>query len=284
MLSLIICSRQSDISQSLKDNIQSTIGVEYELVIIDNSKNEYSMFTAYNKGVREAKGNIFCFMHEDIKYLTKDWGKNVICHFNNAETGLVGVMGGHYLPDLVCHIGDSGILSYHYYYICKDGSRIYNYSPSHFPSGTSEVDVVAVDGLWFAIPRVLFQKISFDERYGGFHYYDMDISMQIWAAGFKCKVINDVVISHYSAGRINHDFIKSSYCFYTKWKSFLPMIQGLSVDESLLQMSKELCRYKRYCRELEWELRKKKVQKCSFLIQGKRLLKKLMSQKGITQQ
>ena len=60
MISCIICSRRPDISAELKENIASTIGCEYELVVIDNSKNEYSIFSAYNEGVRRAKGDILC--------------------------------------------------------------------------------------------------------------------------------------------------------------------------------------------------------------------------------
>lgn len=52
MLSLIICSRTPRISEELERNIAETIGCEYELVVIDNSKNKYSIFSAYNQGVR----------------------------------------------------------------------------------------------------------------------------------------------------------------------------------------------------------------------------------------
>ncbi len=68
MISLIICSRKSDISNSLKENIERTIGTDYELIVIDNSTNKYSIFSAYNEGVRRSKGDILCFMHEDILY------------------------------------------------------------------------------------------------------------------------------------------------------------------------------------------------------------------------
>ena len=46
MISCIICSRKSDISAELKQNIQDTIGTDYELVIIDNSHSQYSIFSA----------------------------------------------------------------------------------------------------------------------------------------------------------------------------------------------------------------------------------------------
>jgi len=51
MISIIICSRTASISDELTQNINQTIGIPYELVIIDNSDNLYSIFSAYNEGV-----------------------------------------------------------------------------------------------------------------------------------------------------------------------------------------------------------------------------------------
>ena len=56
MISCVICSRQPDISAELKENIASTIGCEYELIVIDNSKNEHSIYSAYNQGVVKSMG------------------------------------------------------------------------------------------------------------------------------------------------------------------------------------------------------------------------------------
>ena len=70
MLSLIICSRNSDISATLKKNIETTIGINYELIVINNSLNHYSIFEAYNQGIRKSKYQFLCFMHEDILYHT----------------------------------------------------------------------------------------------------------------------------------------------------------------------------------------------------------------------
>jgi len=75
MFSLIICSRNNDICDELKKNISLTIGsYKYEIIVVNNSKNEYSIFQAYNVGVRKAKFQYLCFMHEDILYLTNNWG------------------------------------------------------------------------------------------------------------------------------------------------------------------------------------------------------------------
>ena len=60
MISIIICSRTPDISRELKQNIATKIGCDYELVVIDNSSNGHSIFSAYNEGVEKAKGELLC--------------------------------------------------------------------------------------------------------------------------------------------------------------------------------------------------------------------------------
>ena len=54
MVSIVICNRSNRISPVLEKNISETIGIEYEVVCIDNSKNQYNIFQAYNIGVAKA--------------------------------------------------------------------------------------------------------------------------------------------------------------------------------------------------------------------------------------
>lgn len=75
MISIIICSRNKNIDSELEQNILDTIGnIVYEVINIDNSTNNYSIFQAYNKGTQIAKYPYLCFMHEDILFHTADWG------------------------------------------------------------------------------------------------------------------------------------------------------------------------------------------------------------------
>lgn len=66
MISIIICSRNSDISPTLIENIQHTIIVDNEVNVIDNSKNTYSIFSAYNEGVLRSKYPFLCFLHKGV--------------------------------------------------------------------------------------------------------------------------------------------------------------------------------------------------------------------------
>lgn len=253
MISIIICSRNNDIPASLKKNIDETIGCEYELVVIDNSSNIFSIFSAYNEGVQRSKGDVLCFMHEDVLFHEMGWGVKVLQHFENEKIGLVGVLGGHYLPKKVCHIGDSGLLSANYFYSIGEKRELVRFGNSWNNSGESEV--VAVDGLWFCMRKELFNTVSFDSKtYSGFHYYDMDISMQVWQAGYTCVVVDDVLLEHRSGGVINKNFIYSAYDFYKKWEKKLPMKKGIEISEREKVLATELCEYKRYCREVQCDL------------------------------
>ena len=95
MINIIICSRHKEISSELRTNLQSTIGVDFELIVVDNSQNIYSIFQAYNEGVKRSCYPYLCFMHEDILFHTQDWGEKVMAHFEDTKVGLIGVAGGH---------------------------------------------------------------------------------------------------------------------------------------------------------------------------------------------
>lgn len=246
MISCIVCSRSADISTTLKENLSVTIGCEYELVVVDNSNNNYTIFSAYNEGVRRAKGDVLCFMHEDIYYYTQNWGTIVNNYFiNDSSLGLLGILGSHHLARCVCGVGDSSLLSAHYYI----KSDLYDRGKYFNTNGTAEV--VVVDGMWFCIRKSLFfSKIMFDETFLGFHYYDMDICMQVINSGYSCQVTNKVLLRHESLGAIDNVFLQNSFKFYEKWKAYLPIVRGYDISSEELRLSYELSSMAAYAREL----------------------------------
>lgn len=244
MLSLIICSREADISQGLKENIRETIGIQYELIVIDNSKNKYSIFSAYNEGVRRAKYPYLCFMHEDILYHTHDWGGRVINHFKTEKIGIIGVAGGHYLSNtpstwLSAQINSINILESSW----TNGIRTTKHiAELDYLKGLS-TEVVAVDGVWFCIPKSLFSTISFDETtFNGFHFYDLDICFQARSVGSKVLVISDILIEHFSSGNFNQIWFENSIIFHNKWKNYLPQIAGVDLTNDEIRIKEESAR------------------------------------------
>ncbi len=230
MLSIIICSRKSDISDELKQNIADTVGCDYELVVIDNSTNKYSIFSAYNEGVNRSKGELLCFCHDDIVFHTHAWG-GVIEYIllNNNYLGGVGVLGGHLLPKQESYylLSSGNILQQQ-----KDGTVEKELRNDHFDENGLD-EMAALDGLFMVIPKRLFveKSLMFDESYGGFHMYDLDISMQIREAGYKLVVTDRILVEHRTdiTGVLEGAaFRKELHKFYGKWESSFPVIVGVS--------------------------------------------------------
>lgn len=233
MISIIICSRTPDISQSLKENISETIGVEYELIAIDNSPNEYSIFSAYNEGVRRSKGNILCFMHDDVLYHTNSWGEKVISHFQNTQIGLIGTFGTHFLPQTPIGwyqskvVSGGGLIQV----IDNGETKLVNQVDTTYLKNNLSIEAVAVDGLWFCIPRSMFSIVSFDEKtFKGFHCYDLDICLQIRKAGYQVQIISDILLDHStSTGKFPVEWVKNTLLFFDKWRDKLPQIAGVEM-------------------------------------------------------
>ena len=233
MISIIICSRTASISDELTQNIDQTIGIPYELVIIDNSENLYSIFSAYNEGVKRSKYEVLCFMHDDIIFKTNDWGIIVMNRFNSSNLGAVGVAGSPYYAILPGAWWSGG-------YICQS---IYGEQELAYQSKQDNaLPVVVLDGLWFCVRKSLFSIIRFDDTtFNGFHYYDIDISLQIHFQGYDLLNVYDIAIKH-SSGKIDEKWLENAILLQNKWKKYLPLsiskisyLKEITIEYAVLQ-------------------------------------------------
>ena len=183
MFSIVVCSRSSDVSTEFKQDLALTIGCEFELVVIDNSSNKYSIFQAYNEGVRHANGDFLCFMHEDVVFRTKDWGQIIERHFAlDDQIGLLGFAGTHFLPDTPMYWYSSPFISQRN--LNNDQGVVEEHFHEEWFGDDHLIEVVAVDGFCFFVRKSLFDRIVFDEKtYKGFHLYDMDICIHAAVRG-----------------------------------------------------------------------------------------------------
>lgn len=247
MFSIVICSRKADVPVELKQNIAETVGSEYELVVIDNSTNRYSIFQAYNEGARRAKGEMLCFMHDDVLFRSNNWGNAIINHFHEDERiGVIGFAGTHFLPDTPMYWYSSPFVSQHN--LNNDQGRVEEHFHEDWFGKRNIIDVVAIDGFCFFARKNLFQQIAFDEKtFQGFHLYDMDICMQVIQAGYKVCVCRDVLVEHcWSESR---QFSKQGSellgenleRFANKWHSDLPVNRGLDLPSETFERVNALC-------------------------------------------
>ena len=235
MISVIICSRRTDITDELKKNISNTIGCDYELVVIDNSHNSFSIFQAYNKGVQSSHGEILCFLHEDVLFHTSNWGKIVSSHLlEHHEVGAIGFLGGHYLPHRPCYWSEPRVESVHYIQGEVVNGVYSNRKICHQKYRSERTFVAAIDGVFMAIPRSVFDnyQIRWDDiTYSGYHFYDADMCMQLHQIGLDIEVLWDVWMEHKSCGDTGESFLKARNVWYNKWQEYLPVIKGIELTE-----------------------------------------------------
>jgi hypothetical protein len=235
MLSIIVCSRTSILTETFIKNIENTVGVVYELICIDNSSGNYSIPQAYNQGILKSKYQYLCFVHDDVYFSSPNWGEKVIAHLDMPQTGIIGLAGGDAALKIlydyaaihpsanITHVDKKGLVP---------DDLIW--SPDNYSEPTRSV--LLLDGVFLCSKRELFNEIKYDEALSKFHGYDFDISLQSIVAGYFNYVIYDIDVSHYSRGNFNATYYKSIMCVHEKWKNYLPLFEHSISEEEQKQL------------------------------------------------
>lgn len=224
MLSIIVCSRYKKPQTEFLKNIKETVGIEYEIVSIDNSENKYSIFSAYNEGFIRSKYSYLCFVHEDVFFHTHNWGKIVIDHLHDPKTGILGLAGG----DLAARVPSAWwAMNPTEYLIQTDTEGKIPTEHIRIPENFNQAkrSVVLLDGVFLCMRRELLLKIKFDESLSGFHGYDYDIAIQSILAGYYNYVVFDVLVQHYSIGSLNKTYYQNILKIFKKWEKYLPIVE-----------------------------------------------------------
>ena len=78
MYSIICCSVNPEEAAALERNIADTIGMPFEFIPFDNREKGYGLCKVYNLCAERARYDFLCIVHEDVRFLTKDWGRLVV--------------------------------------------------------------------------------------------------------------------------------------------------------------------------------------------------------------
>ncbi len=237
MISLIVCHRNKTLLEALKKSVESTIGVPYEFVIIDNLDNQYTIAQAYNKGANEAKYDCLVFVHEDVEFLTKDWGCALMDILKKKSIGAVGVAGSTYLNERGVW-AEVGVPFVKGRLVHRDGGRLF---VSTYSEEKRDEKVVVLDGCFLACRKEVAKEVPFDETMDGFHFYDVDWSLRI-VQKYDVLVTQSFMILHKSYGKKDEDlnYGRLRKKFVEKHKGKLPFTnQGLKPDYKNIQFYQE---------------------------------------------
>ncbi|MEB2782423.1 glycosyltransferase [Algoriphagus sp. C2-6-M1] len=200
MISIIVCSRLRFLFEQVSRNIRESCGVDFEILEVNNAIYKWPLTKAYNYGGLKANNDILVFVHEDVIFHTKDWGKILLNYFETlANPGLLGVAGSSYLPISPTDWWISNQRYIHTNFLSNSkngvpGLGVLNSMGKQFPQ-----NVFALDGMFLAMRRSVFLEFPFDESMPGFHGYDTDLSYQV-SQSYQNYFIPGILIEHFSKG------------------------------------------------------------------------------------
>lgn len=226
MLSIIICSISDERLEALKRNIESTVGIEYEIISIDNKVNQWPIAKAYNYGAQSAKYPYLFFVHEDVMFHSIGWGEFIINKLAEPDCGVIGFAGSKVKLRTYSGWGQNYSWVCSYLYQRANGVTFFDVHNAFLDIPFQEV--VVLDGLGMFVRRDIWSLYPFDEiALTGFHCYDIDFSLQIAASGkyknYICTT-NKILIEHFSLGNLNLSWFEDTIRLHkSKWRNVLPI-------------------------------------------------------------
>ena len=221
MISIIICSISPEKFAAVSRNYKQLMGDEpFEIVGIHDVR---SLAQGYNRGIAQSKGDLLVFSHDDVEILTPHFVARFKEHFK--ENDMIGVAGTSRLV-----FGEWSVAGHPHIF----GQFVHpNPQEKAFDVGIFGVpsrvvnNIQALDGLFFAARRAVVEKIRFDEqRFDGFHCYDLDFTFAAYLAGFRIAVANDLPLLHISAGSYDEVWNRYAVRFMEKYGQRLPQLQA----------------------------------------------------------
>lgn len=241
MISIIICSINERLLHQVKQNIAETIGVDFEIIAIDNRNSPLGICEVYNIGAAKAQYDFLCFMHEDVKMVTQNWGLTVVQLLKpDTGIGLIGVAGSYYKP-LIPSSWNGATKKTECIYILQ-GDKAKN--PDEFellninPYNQKSAEVASIDGVWFCTTKAIATKYTFDaESFKKFHCYDIDFSLAV-GQDHKVVVTYEILLAHFSKGSFDRTWIMETLKLHDKWMHYLPVLRGNLKEQEMTQIEK----------------------------------------------
>lgn len=223
MVSVIIPTKDHVelLSNLIESVIEKNIYDNYEIIILNNNSEEKATFEYFdeiqkkyskirvveasyqfnwsalnNHGIREAKGDVFIFMNNDMEIISKDWMLRLV---EKAVQTDIGVVGGLllYEDDTIQHAGVVVGINGYADHVYKAYTPVHYGSPFISPMVTR--NVLSVTGALMAISRNTIEKIGgFDEDFiicGS----DVEICIRAYYRGLRNVYDPHVKLYHYES-------------------------------------------------------------------------------------
>ena len=207
-IAVVVCSKKTtEENKGFIEHIKDTCGCDAHVYMIHNPEGvSISKIYADMFDNKEIDSDVMVFIHDDIEFLKKNWGKEVLRLFNeNQDYGIIGVAGSAQF--------DSNAAWWNYEK--KFGQVLHRNEGKSWLTAFSPLldkdlqEVLVVDGLFVAVHR---QRVSenFNRDLEGFDFYEIYLCMANYFAK-KCKigVTTNIRLAHNSIGKLKDSWYKN---------------------------------------------------------------------------
>ena len=224
-IAVVVCSRET--SEQKKDFIQhikDTCGCNAHVYFLIN-QDGVGLTQIYEDMLKSDKvdNNVIVFIHDDIEFLKKGWGAEILRLFNkHKDYGIIGVAGS-------AQFDENGAW---WQYKKKYGQVLHRHDGKSWLTVFSPLldhdlqEVCVIDGLFMAVNKKRISK-NFDPEVKGFNFYDIDFCLANYIDGkTKIGVTTNIRIAHNSVGEMKPEWYENREQINKKYKDYYPIDLG----------------------------------------------------------
>ena len=219
-ITCVVCSRHTDKEkEKFLNNLKDTCNWALNINFIVNTEG-VSLTKIYHEMIEKCQTDIIVFCHDDIEFLKKGWGQEIVNLFQkNKEYGIIGVAGSAEF--------DKNAAWWNYNE--KYGQVLHRSNGKSWLSAFSPLlkedlkEVCVIDGLFMAIHTKRISK-NFNEEFSGFNHYDTSMCISNYIDG-KCKigVTTNLRIAHNSIGETKPNWFENKDLLNEKYGKYFPL-------------------------------------------------------------
>lgn len=227
-LKIVFSSRKDgDANQEFIKHVQTTCGYPAHIYHIHNptgvalTKIYNDMLNSnHDESELNDDSDIVIFIHDDIEFLKKGWGAEIVRLFKeNKNYGIIGVAGS-------AQFDEDGAW---WNYKKKYGQVLHRSEGKSWLTAFSPLldkdlqEVCVIDGLFMAINKNRVTQ-PFDEEFAGFDFYDISYCLSNYLDG-KCKigVTTNIRLAHNSVGALKESWHQNRELLNKKYGKYFPI-------------------------------------------------------------
>ena len=219
-ITVVVCSKHTDKEKSdFLEHIKTTCEYNVHVMFLINSDG-VSLTKIYNDMLEKIETEIVVFIHDDIEFLRKGWGSEIVRLFNLYEDyGIIGVAGS-------AEFDEKGAW---WNYNKKYGQVLHRSNGKSWLTAFSPLletdlkETCMIDGLFMAVHTKRISK-HFDNNFEGFNHYDTSFCLDNYIDGkTKIGVTTNIRMAHNSIGETKPNWFENLQKLNEKFSDYYPI-------------------------------------------------------------